>query len=98
MIKKDGTIFPANLSTAVIFDEMGYPASLIGVIRDITERKKAEEKLVRQKEELSEFAHFIAHDLNNCLTSIECYTQLLDREYDETHIISKQIEVNINVI
>ncbi|MFX1507372.1 MAG: sensor histidine kinase, partial [Promethearchaeota archaeon] len=40
----------------------------------------------------SEFAHFIAHDLNNCLTSIEGYTQLLDYEYDESHIISLQIE------
>ncbi|UCE12274.1 MAG: PAS domain S-box protein [Candidatus Heimdallarchaeota archaeon] len=92
MIKEDGTIFPADLSTAVIFDEKGYPASLIGVIRDITERKIAEEKLIRQKEELSDFAHFIAHDLSNCLTSIEGYTQLLDLEYDETHIISKQVE------
>lgn len=92
MIKKDGTIFPIDLSAAVISDEMGNPTSLIGVIRDITERKHAEEKLKRQKEELSEFAHFIAHDLSNCLTSIEGYTQLLDLEYDETNIIRKQVE------
>ncbi|MFX0015942.1 MAG: PAS domain S-box protein [Promethearchaeota archaeon] len=92
MIKKDQAIFPADLSVAVIFDRMGNPTNFIGILRDITERKLAEEKLIRQKEELSEFAHFIAHDINNCLTTIEGYTQLLDLEYDETHIISKQIE------
>ncbi len=64
---------------------------IVSVI-DITRLKQVEKKLRRQKEELSEFAHFIAHDLSNCLTSIEGYTQLLDLEYDETHIISKQIE------
>lgn len=92
MIKKDGSTYPADLSVAIISDSEGNPTNFIGVLRDITERKKAEEKLIRQKEELSEFAHFIAHDLNNCLTSIEGYTQLLDLEYDETHIFSKQIE------
>ncbi|MFX1515387.1 MAG: PAS domain S-box protein [Promethearchaeota archaeon] len=92
MIKKDGSTYPADLSVAVISDREGNPTNFLGILRDITERKKAEEKLIRQKEELSEFAHFIAHDLNNCLTSIEGYTQLLDYEYDESHIISKQIE------
>ncbi|UCG00284.1 MAG: PAS domain S-box protein [Candidatus Heimdallarchaeota archaeon] len=92
MIRKDGSTYPADLSVAVISDSEGNPTNFLGVLRDITERKKAEEKLIRQKEELSEFAHFIAHDLNNCLTSIEGYTQLLDYEYNESHIISKQIE------
>lgn len=92
MIRKDGSTYPAELSVAVISDSEGNPTNFIGVLRDITERKKAEEKLIRQKEELSEFAHFIAHDLNNCLTSIEGYTQLLDLEYDDSHILTKQIE------
>ena len=92
MFRKDGSTYPADLSVAVISDSEGNPSNFLGVLRDITERKKAEEKLIRQKEELSEFAHFIAHDLNNCLTSIEGFFSLLDYEYDESHIISKQIE------
>jgi PAS domain S-box-containing protein len=98
MIRKDGSVFPAELSAAAIFDKDNRPTSLIGVIRDITERKRAEEKLRRQKEELSDFAHFIAHDVSNCLTTIEGYTQLLDLEYDETHIISKQVEYMKNLL
>ncbi|MHA2246117.1 MAG: response regulator [Candidatus Hodarchaeales archaeon] len=73
----------------------GYEGTLEKIIVsviDITQLKTVEETLRRQKEELSEFAHFIAHDINNCLTTIEGYTQLLDLEYDETHIISRQIK------
>ncbi len=92
MIKNDGSIFPTELSIAIIFDKDGDPSSLLGVLRDISERKKAEMTLRRQKEELSEFAHFIAHDISNCLTTIEGYTSLLDADYDETHIISHQVD------
>lgn len=73
----------------------GYEETLSKIIVsviDITQLKTVEETLRKQKEELSEFAHFIAHDINNCLTTIEGYTQLLDLEYDETHIISRQIK------
>lgn len=91
MMKKGGAIFPVEQSVAVIFDKNNQPISLIGVLRDITERKKGESKLIKQKEELSEFAHFMVHDINNCLITIEGYLQLLDLEYDKTHIITRQI-------
>ncbi|MHA2365162.1 MAG: sensor histidine kinase, partial [Candidatus Hodarchaeales archaeon] len=50
--------------------------------------------LARQKEELSEFAHEMAHDLRNYLQAIMTYTNLLDSDYDKTYIakIRKQIE------
>ena len=53
MIKKDGTIFPAEIS-AGIFTSKGRK-KLIGAIRDITERKQAEEQLrasLKEKEVL----------------------------------------------
>ena len=73
----------------------GYEKTLekiiISVI-DITRLKIVEKTLRRQKQELSEFAHFIAHDISNCLFTIEGYTQLLDLEYDEASIIKRQVE------
>ncbi|MFW9996137.1 MAG: GAF domain-containing sensor histidine kinase [Candidatus Odinarchaeota archaeon] len=42
------------------------------------ERKFAELKLKRQKEELSEFAHAMSHDLRNYLQAIGGYADLLD--------------------
>ncbi|MHA2108382.1 MAG: response regulator [Candidatus Hodarchaeales archaeon] len=73
----------------------GYEKTLEKIIVsviDITKLKIVESTLRRQKQELSEFAHFIAHDISNCLVSIEGYAQLLDMEYDEASIINRQVE------
>ena len=49
-IKKDGSIVWINLTGSLVREPSGEPAYFIGVIEDITERKKAEEAL-RQSEE-----------------------------------------------
>jgi PAS domain S-box-containing protein len=46
--RKDGSEFPINLSTKIIYDKDNKPFSLIGVAQDITERKQAEEALAMQ--------------------------------------------------
>ena len=43
---------------------------LLIIIRDITERKLAEEELKKRNEELDAFAHTVAHDLKNPLAGI----------------------------
>ena len=43
--RKDGTPFDAEVSAAVIRDAAGNPEALMGVYRDITDRKKAEAAL-----------------------------------------------------
>ena len=45
--RKDGTEFPISLSTSEIKNNEGRTIGLIGVARDITERKRAEEELRR---------------------------------------------------
>ena len=45
--RKDGTEFPISLSTSEIKNSEGRTLGLIGVARDITERKQAEEELRR---------------------------------------------------
>ena len=49
LVRKDGTKFPAELSSSVLRDRHGNERTSM-VIRDITERKQADE-LLRQKEE-----------------------------------------------
>jgi PAS domain S-box-containing protein len=44
-LKKDGSEFPAEISASVVRDLSGKPMSFIGVIKDITERKKTETSL-----------------------------------------------------
>jgi PAS domain S-box-containing protein len=50
--KKDGTVFPVELRTFLIRDEAGRPTGMWAVVRDITERKRAEVQLAEQLDEL----------------------------------------------
>jgi len=45
LLRKDGTTFQVELSSAVIRDAHGNPEAFMAVYRDISERKQAEEKL-----------------------------------------------------
>jgi diguanylate cyclase (GGDEF)-like protein/PAS domain S-box-containing protein len=48
MIRKDGSRFSGEMSASFIADADGNPKAFIGVVRDITERKRAEEALREQ--------------------------------------------------
>ncbi|MCK9604472.1 MAG: PAS domain S-box protein [Candidatus Omnitrophica bacterium] len=41
-IKKDGTVFPIGIKVWLIQDKQGNPLGIWGIVRDITERKKAQ--------------------------------------------------------
>ena len=75
-IKKDGTIFPIEISFSVRKQE---DRAIIAVMRDITERKAMEEKLLQSEKlkSLGELAGGVAHDFNNVLAAILGRVQLL---------------------
>jgi len=50
MLKKDGTPFSAELNASVLLNTEGEPTGFIAVVRDVTERRHAEEAL-RESEE-----------------------------------------------
>lgn len=49
-VKKDSTVFPVELRAFVINDDTGAPCGMWAIVRDITERKRAEDAL-RESEE-----------------------------------------------
>lgn len=49
---KDGSITPVEMKVNLLRDSAGHPTGYLGVTRDITERKKAEEALRESQEEL----------------------------------------------
>ena len=74
-IRKDGTPFPTLMTTTILKDEQGNPYAMVGIARDITERKQAEEELLARQERLkaiNEIAIEVAgtFDLNRLLQTI----------------------------
>lgn len=61
-----------------IFDESGVLIAIEGIIRDISERKKVEEEMIRidQMRILGETAAGIAHEIRNPMTTVRGFIQL----------------------
>jgi len=47
---RDGTVFPTLMHNSLLEDRTGHPVGMIGTLRDITERKQAEDALRRSEE------------------------------------------------
>jgi PAS domain S-box-containing protein len=99
-VRKDGTRFPILVYSSRVMQEGKY-AGLRGIIVDLTELKQAqnalresEEKLARSKkmESLGLMAGGIAHDLNNILSGIVSYPELLLLELPDDSPLRSTIE------
>ncbi len=78
-IRKDGTTVWTEASVRFIYNDNHQPISLIGVTRDISKRKKLQDQLEksRKMESLGLLAGGVAHDLNNVLSGIVSYPELI---------------------
>lgn len=82
---KKGAIVPVSISGAAFHDRNGLPLGIIMNLRDITEAKKIEAYLQRahKMEAIGMLAGGVAHDLNNILSGLVSYPELLIMDLPE---------------
>lgn len=77
--RKDGSVFPMELGVSEML--ISGQRMFVGTIRDVTDRKKAEDEVMRSNEELERFAYVASHDLQEPLRMVVNFTALLNDEY-----------------
>ncbi|SFC11350.1 PAS domain S-box-containing protein [Halobiforma haloterrestris] len=83
--RKDGRTIPCEGQVAVLGggDDL---EGIVGVVRDITERKRSERKLREQNERLDAFARVVSHDLRNPLSVSQGYLDLIEETGSLEHV------------
>ena len=86
----DGTIFTCEQTSAVFMGRDGKIRSVI-VVRDVSERKKAEEqirqytaRLEQSNEALQDFAFIASHDMQEPLRKVSSFGDRLKQEYSDS--------------
>jgi PAS domain S-box-containing protein len=98
LVKKDGKIFPAEISTGAFI--AGGRKKIIGTIRDITETKQLEHQLLIKNKMLSlgRVAAGIAHEIRNPLTGINTYLYTIEDLCDSDQLSAEDMEIIRQVI
>ncbi|MCA9664682.1 MAG: PAS domain S-box protein [Myxococcales bacterium] len=100
ILAKDGEHIPVSLSASVIY-EGGVEVGTVGIISDLRERLRMERRLTQAQEKLietekqaliAELAGTTAHELNQPLTSVMGYAELLKKRLDQDEANARAID------
>uniref|UniRef100_Q02D29 histidine kinase n=1 Tax=Solibacter usitatus (strain Ellin6076) TaxID=234267 RepID=Q02D29_SOLUE len=83
-------------NVAPLFDAAHRVRGCVGAFMDITERKLAQEALIRANEDLNQFAFAASHDLQEPLRMITTYSQLLVNGFRDR--LPEEAELCVNFI
>lgn len=102
MIRKDGTLLPVAMSASAVCDANGDFVMSRSVVRDISEKKAADEEKRKLQEQLFQaqklealgtLAGGIAHDFNNLLASIMGYASLAKADLRQGDPVYRHVDI-----
>ncbi|WP_323171474.1 PAS domain S-box protein [Natrialba sp. PRR66] len=82
---KSGARIPCEVQLTVLVHDDEF-SGCVGVVRDVTERKRNERRLREQNERLDAFARIVSHDLRNPLGIAQGYLELVAETESLEHL------------
>jgi len=99
--RKDGSVIDTLITAVPLRNPDGSPRAFVGTIRDVTDRKRAEEQrehLIRELElkntELDRFTHTVSHDLKSPLITIRGFLGLLEEDIQNADPAQAQKDID----
>lgn len=101
-VRKDGHEYPVLVSTSLVKYENNDVIAFIGIVRDITEHKKAEEERMdlqsqlmqaQKLESVGRLAGGVAHDFNNILSAILGFSELALMEISDDNPLREKLNI-----
>ncbi len=84
VVRPDGIVFDAEVSTGAIYDSTGKPESMVVILKNISERKEAERKILEAKYKAEEsdrlktaFLSNMSHEIRTPMNAIVGFSDLL---------------------
>lgn len=95
--RKDGSLFPVSLSVAQILDDRGKVIGIMGAAEDITERKTANEKLLKTLQDKETLLRELNHRINNTMQILTSMVHIRARRAGSRDVSNFATDLNLKI-